>query len=131
MRCFTPTRSSTSLAPIPERSRIPGDPNVPAEIRTSFVPRTIRVSFEPSGCNNGLRTYATPVARFSLKGHTQPFQTRHNNVKEDSLVESDVLHMHPGQEVQVRPGVLKWVDHVMRDIRAGSRLDVDPSAPQK
>ena len=131
MRCFTPTRSSTSLDPIPERSRIPGDPNAPAEIRTSFVPRTIRVSFGPSGCNNGLRAYATPVARFSLKSHTQLFQKRHKNVKENALVESDVLHMHPGQEMQVRSRVLKWVDHVMGDIRAGSRLVVDPSASQK
>jgi hypothetical protein len=55
-------------------------------------------------------------------------QTRQN---ENALVESDVLHMHPRQEVQVRPHVLKRVDHVMRDIRAGARLVVDPSAPQK
>ena len=62
---------------------------------------------------------------------TQLFQKRHRNVKENALVESDVLHMHPRQEVQVRSRVFKWVDHVMRDIRAGSRLVVDPSAPQK
>jgi hypothetical protein len=42
-----------------------------------------------------------------------------------------MLHMHPRQEVQVRPRVLKWVDHVMRDIRAGARLVVDPSTPHK
>jgi hypothetical protein len=65
-RCFIPTRSSTCSAPMPERSKIPGEPNVPAETRTSFVPRTVRVSFGPSGYNSGLRVYATPVARFSL-----------------------------------------------------------------
>jgi hypothetical protein len=116
---------------MPERSRIPGEPNAPAETRTSFVPRTMWVSFGPSGCNSGLRAYATPVARFSLKklySFVEMTQTRQN---ENALVESDVLHMHPRQEVQVRPHVLKRVDHVMRDIRAGARLVVDPSAPQK
>ena len=65
------------------------------------------------------------------KSQTQRFQKGRKNVKANALVESDVLHMHACQEVQVRARVLKRVDHVMRDIRAGSRLVVDPSALQK
>jgi hypothetical protein len=51
--------------------------------------------------------------------------------KSNSLVERDVLHMYPRQEVEIRPGVLERVDHVVRYIRAGARLRVDPSAPRK
>jgi hypothetical protein len=51
--------------------------------------------------------------------------------KSSALVECDVFHMYTSQEVQVRPRVLKRVDHVMRYVRASSRLVVDPSAPQR
>ena len=39
--------------------------------------------------------------------------------------------MYTRQEVEVRPGVLEWVDHVMWYIRAGACLAVDPSSLQK
>jgi hypothetical protein len=67
MRCFTPTLSKTPLAPIPERSSIPGEPRVPADRTTSLVARTVRVSIGVSGWNTGLGAKATPVARFSLR----------------------------------------------------------------
>jgi hypothetical protein len=67
MRCFTPTPSKTPLAPIPERSSIPGEPRVPADRTTSLVARTVRVSIGVSGWNTGLGVKATPVARFALR----------------------------------------------------------------
>ena len=39
--------------------------------------------------------------------------------------------MYSRQEVQVWAGVLERVNHVVRYIRAGARLSVDPSAPPK
>jgi hypothetical protein len=39
--------------------------------------------------------------------------------------------MHSRQEVQIRAGVLERIDHVVRHIRAGARLAIDPSSPQK
>jgi hypothetical protein len=50
---------------------------------------------------------------------------------ENALVERDMLHMYPRQEVEIRARVLERVDHVVRHIRAGARLCVNPSAPQK
>ena len=47
----------------------------------------------------------------------------------NALVDRDVLHMYPRQEVEVRPGVLERIDHVVRYIRAGARLAINPSSP--
>ena len=49
----------------------------------------------------------------------------------NSLVERDVLHMYPRQEVEIRTAVLEWVDHIVRHIRASARFNVHPSAPRK
>jgi hypothetical protein len=38
--------------------------------------------------------------------------------------------MDPSQEVQVRAGVLERINHVVRYIRASTRLGVNPPAPQ-
>jgi hypothetical protein len=83
MRCFTPTPSKTPLAPIPERSSIPGEPRVPAERTTSFVARTMRVSIEVSvGWNTGLGAKATPVARFSLRRELEANEKESRQPKE-------------------------------------------------
>jgi hypothetical protein len=42
-----------------------------------------------------------------------------------------MLHMYPRQGVQVWAGILEWVDHVVRHVRAGARRRVDPSVPQR
>ncbi len=107
----------------------------PAETRTSFVPHTVCVSLGPSGCNNGLRAYATPVARFSLQTLYRLSRVpRGIYQSQNALVERDVLHMYPLQGMEVRPSVLERVDHmihIVRHIRAGALLGVNPFVPQK
>ena len=51
--------------------------------------------------------------------------------KSNVLVECDVLHMYTRQEVKVRVGVLEWVDHVVRHIRASPCPAVYPPAQWK
>ena len=76
-----------------------------------------------------MRAYATPVARFSL--HRLSREARETFQSQNALVERDVLHMYSRQEMQVWPGVLERVDHVVRHIRASTRLGINPSALQK
>src|SRR6266702_1361343 len=129
-RCFTPTHSSTSLAPMHERSKIPGKTNVTAETRTSFVPRTVRVSpWAGETAGRDLRAYATPVARFSL--YTLYSLSRETCQSQNALVGRNVLHMYSHQEVQVRPGILEQVDNGVRHIQVGARLSVHLSTPQE
>jgi len=132
MRCFTQTRSSTSLAPIPERSRILGEPSVPAETTTSFVACTACVSVRPFGWNSGLRTYATPVALFSLhRFYSFSKEAKDTRQSQNSRVEYDVLHMYTRQEVEIGAGIFERVNHVVRHIRAGARLCIYPSVTQR
>lgn len=63
MICFTPTFFSTFFAPIPERSRMAGDPKAPAEITTSRRAVAEETSSLVLGWKCLLGTYSTPVAR--------------------------------------------------------------------
>ena len=57
-----PLRCKTSFAPIPERSKIVGEPNAPADKITSFVARTVRGDLSAPGITLEFWTYSAPVA---------------------------------------------------------------------
>ena len=52
---------------MPERSRMAGEPNVPAEMTTSFFARTVFTCvLSALDWNTGFGTYSTPTARLPL-----------------------------------------------------------------